>query len=108
MNMTLNEIAIDDEMNQMRDRIARLVRERDELAAQLAAVREMYRSDHDQRIRQEEQIKQLNSEIAYLRSTDHAADLAFERTAPLDWRSEFNDETPLGQMLDGQGDEVEP
>lgn len=31
--MTLNEIAIDDEMNQMRDRIQRLIRERDEARA---------------------------------------------------------------------------
>lgn len=64
--------------------------QRDELAEQLATAKariaelESYIDKHNQRVLS-----------------------AFERTAPLDWRSEFNDETPPGQMLDGQGDEVE-
>lgn len=50
--------------------------------------------------------EQLQSEINYLRSTDHAADLAFERAQKIGARYVI-DETPLGQSLDGQGDEVE-
>jgi hypothetical protein len=74
--------------------------------SRIKTLQEMYHVDHDERIRQEELIKQLRNEITYLSSTDHAADIAFEHAAPLDWRNEYANETPLGQALDGQGDEV--
>jgi hypothetical protein len=82
----------------------------DEARRQRDVLKEMYRADHDERIRQAEKIKQLESEIAYLRSTDHAADIAFERTVDLALTAQFTEwdtETPFGIALDGQGDEVE-
>jgi DNA repair exonuclease SbcCD ATPase subunit len=51
------------------------------------------------------EIDKLQREIAYLRSTDHAADMAFERTAHIDWRpSEYDSETPLVHMIEESGE----
>lgn len=82
--------------NTLRAEVERLTAERD---AATEILQEMYRYDHDIRIAQEEKIKQLESEITYLRSTDHAVDVAI--------CTQEYDETPLGHALDGAGDEVE-
>jgi len=52
------------------------------------------------------QFEQAQREIKYLRSTDHAADIAAERMFPVD-RGYSESETPFGIALDGGGDEVE-
>lgn len=66
-------------------RLTEMMQERDEARRQLAEA--------------QARIAQLERETKYFQSTDFAADRDM---------SEWEAETPLGQTLDGQGDEVEP
>jgi hypothetical protein len=57
-----------------------------------------------------ERIEKLERETAYFQSTDYAAPLVLKNQNVGVRHTEYEgeNETPLGQLLDGQGDEVEP